>query len=86
MVEHTGAHDASGDALAAARLWPRIMAKHARKFPGHSLGSLHQAQIGWRKAQADSLRAYFDRNGTEHDGVCGEWPLHSQCLRARAVA
>ncbi len=27
----------------------------------------------------DGLRAYFDRNGTEHDGCCGSWPLHGDC-------
>jgi DNA polymerase-3 subunit epsilon len=85
-VVHTGAHDAGGDALAAARLWPRIMAKHSRKFPGHTLPSLHQAQVGWRREQADGLRAYFDKNGIEHDGVCPEWPLHEACLRDRAGA
>lgn len=79
-VRHTGAHDAAGDALAACRLWPRIMAKHARKFgPALTMPALHQQQIGWRKAQADSLREYFDRKGQEHDGVCGEWPLHRAC-------
>lgn len=81
-VRHTGAHDAAGDALAACRIWPRLMAKHARKFGGHTIGSLHQSQIGWRKDQADSLRAYFDKQGTEHDGVCGEWPLHRACATA----
>lgn len=85
-VVHTGAHDAGGDALAAARLWPRIMAKHARKFPGMTLPALHQAQVGWRKTQMDGLRAYFDKNGTVHDGCCGEWPLHRACLRVGAGA
>lgn len=81
-VRHTGAHDAAGDALAAARLWPRIMAKHARKFPGMTLPALHQSQVGWRKDQMDGLRAYFDKNGTDHDGCCPEWPVHLACLRA----
>jgi hypothetical protein len=27
----------------------------------------------------NGLRAYFDKNGTEHDGCCGEWPVHSRC-------
>lgn len=78
-VRHTGAHDAAGDALAACRLWPRIMAKHARTFRGHTLDSLHRSQIQWRASQQDSLRAYFDRAGTDHDGVCGEWPVHRAC-------
>lgn len=85
-VTHVGAHDAGGDALAACRLWPRIMAKHSRKFPGMTLPALHQAQIGWRKAQMDSLRAYFDKNGTEHDGCNGDWPVRRTPAAAGAVA
>jgi len=84
-VHHVGAHDAAADALAAARLFPRIMAKHARKFPGHTLGSLHQSQIGWRRAQMDGLRAYFDKAGKPHDGCCGEWPIHTACARQEAT-
>jgi len=80
-VRHTGAHDAAGDALAACRLWPRIMAKHARKFTGLTMQSLHQKQIGWKREQMDGLRAYFDRQGTEHDGCCGEWPIHGAHAR-----
>lgn len=76
-VRHTGAHDATADCLAAARIWPKLMAKHARKFPGMTLGALHQSQVKWRKDQADSLRAYFDKQGIAHDGVDGGWPLHS---------
>lgn len=76
------AHDAGADALAACLLWPKIMAKHSRKFPGMTLHALHQSQIGWRKEQADGLREYFDRKGQEHDGVCPEWPLHRQCAPA----
>jgi DNA polymerase-3 subunit epsilon len=85
-VVHTGAHDAAGDALAVCRLWPRVMTKHTRKFPGMTLPALHQAQVGWRKAQADGLREYFDRVGQEHDGVCGEWPIHLRCLSAGSEA
>jgi DNA polymerase-3 subunit epsilon len=81
-VRHTGAHDAAGDALASCRLWPRIMAKHAGKFRSHTIHSLHQSQVGWKREQMDGLRAYFDKNGTEHDGCCGEWPLHRACSPA----
>lgn len=76
-VTHTGAHDAAADALAACRLWPRIMAKHSRRFPGMTLPALHQSQVGWRRAQCDSLRAYFDKQGTSHDGIDPSWPLLS---------
>jgi DNA polymerase-3 subunit epsilon len=81
-VTNVGAHDASGDALASCRLWPRVMAKHATKFRGHTLGSLHQSQVGWRKDQMDGLRAYFDKNGIEHDGCDGSWPLQSVRVEA----
>lgn len=86
-VTHVGAHDASGDALAAVRLvgklaeaWPEI----AR----WKLATLHEHQVTWRRTQADGLRSYFDKNGIEHDGVCGEFPVHTQCApeSSRAVA
>lgn len=85
-VRHTGAHDAAADALATCRIWPRLMVKHSRKLQATSIQSLHQSQIGWRREQMDSLRAYFDKNGTEHDGCCAEWPVHSTCARAQVSA
>lgn len=85
QVRQVGAHDAAGDALAAARLWPRIIAKHPRKFAGQTLGGLHTAQVGWRRDQCNSLRAYFDKHGTAHDGVDVGWPFHTG-LRDLAVA
>jgi DNA polymerase-3 subunit epsilon len=85
-VVHTGAHDATADALATARLFPRVMAKHARKFPGMAIGGLHQSQIGWRKAQMDGLRAYFDKKGTEHDGCDGGWPLYAAAAQLQGAA
>lgn len=84
-VMHTGAHDASADALAAARLalrladaWPEIARWTAP--------TLHKNQIAWRHEQMDGLREFFDKNGKEHDGCCGEWPVHLDCAPARAVA
>lgn len=71
------AHGAEMDALAAARVVWRI----ATRFPKVAempLGELHQLQQGWAREQADSLRAYFDRNGTEHDGVDGTWPVRAR--------
>jgi DNA polymerase III subunit epsilon len=85
-VIHTGAHDATADALATARLFGKVMAKHARKFPGMTIGALHQSQVGWRKTQMDGLRAYFDKNGIEHDGCDGGWPLYAAAARLQAVA
>lgn len=84
-IRHTGAHDASGDALAAVRLarrlaglWPEI----AR----WRLGTLHTHQVTWRREQADSLRSYFDRAGIEHDGVNPGWPVYAPANTAPAGA
>lgn len=82
-VPLAGAHDAAGDALAAVRLarrlaglWPEI----AR----WKLGTLHEHQVTWRREQANSLRAYFDKNGIEHDGVDPGWPLQTSAVKAVA--
>lgn len=85
-VRHTGAHDSAGDALASCRLWPRILAKHTTKFRGQSLPALHQSQVGWRREQMDGLRAYFDRQGTVHDGCDPGWPLLNGLARVVATA
>lgn len=69
------AHNSTADTVATCQVWLRLMAKHAHKFRGMTLDQLHTAQVGWRRAQMDSLRAYFDRVGTEHDGCDPAWPL-----------
>lgn len=76
-VRHVGAHDAAGDALAACRLWPRIIGRHPATFRGFTLGALHQAQIGWRRKQQTSLAQYFHRQGDHEAAVsCNpEWPI-----------
>lgn len=104
-VLHVGAHDSTGDALAAARVAYRMgllaqteptdydedqpapfpalarllghgqVALLYRELAAMSLDQLHAAQIGWRKTQCASLRAYFDQRGTKHDGIPGDWPL-----------
>lgn len=79
-VRHTGAHDAAADALAALRLAPRLAAVWP-EIARWKLSTLHQNQVEWRRQQSDSLRAYFDKVGTPHDGICGEWPLHISCAR-----
>ncbi|UUW88436.1 exonuclease domain-containing protein [Pimelobacter simplex] len=75
-VVHAGEHDATADAIAAARIFPRLMAKHIRKFPGMTLPALHAEQVKWRRQQADGLREYFDKKGIEHDGVDPGWPTY----------
>ena len=69
-------HDAADDAIASARLarkllgaWPQIA--------GWKLKTLHDHQVEWRREQANSLRAYFDKAGIEHDGVDPGWPIQT---------
>ena len=75
-VIHTGAHDAGADALAACRLVDAIRNRHHAKFASMPLAMLHANQATWRRRQMDGLREWFDKQGTEHDGCCGAWPIH----------
>ena len=76
------AHTADADATAACRLVTRLVERKT-VLQGYDLEQLHDAQVGWRIGQQDSLAAYFDKQGTVHDGCCGEWPVHSSCAPAR---
>jgi DNA polymerase-3 subunit epsilon len=69
------AHSADADAAAAVGVARAVLTKHARQFDGLTLGGLHQAQTLWRAEQMTSLRRHFDRQGTEHDGCDGSWPV-----------
>lgn len=73
-VVHSGAHEASADALAAARLLYRLLGAWPQ-LGTWKLSTLHGYQVGWRKEQCDSLRAYFDKVGSPHDGIPSEWPI-----------
>lgn len=71
-VRLDAAHDATEDALGAARLAWRL----AQQYPDETadLAALHDAQIGWKAEQAASLADYFARQGKPAD-VNGAWPL-----------
>lgn len=84
-IVHAGAHDADADAVAAIRLARKL----AAVWPDAArlrLPTLHSHQVGWRRAQADSLRAYFDKAGIEHDGIDNGWPLHTSIRPSQAGA
>lgn len=68
------AHAADADAIAACRLLFRLADKYdlPAKYP--SLYEIHEEQIGWRAAQAESLAAYF-RKQNKPDDVAPSWPL-----------
>jgi DNA polymerase-3 subunit epsilon len=68
------AHDASADALAAARLAIAIAERHPKVA---SLGpaELHRRQIEWYAAWAADFQAFLRRKGTTDAAVDGTWPL-----------
>lgn len=92
-VDHDGAHDATADAVCAARLayriaqvgtnekvakvfdlTPSVVAKYTAAA-GLDAWALHENQVKWAKARADSFRKYLVREGKPADDVNGSWPL-----------
>ena len=96
-VRLAGAHGAAADAVAAGRLFERIMVRHARStiFRTQTASGLHHAQVGWKKEQSDGLRDFFNRVGVDdhddcpdprdHQCCCPEWPLHRACAPVAAA-
>lgn len=74
-VELTEAHAANADALAAARLAWRL-GRDNPEFGELDLPTLHENQIEWARAQAESLQRFFDEQG-RNETVETEWPLVS---------
>jgi DNA polymerase-3 subunit epsilon len=75
-VRHDGAHDATSDALAAAR----VMWMIARAYPqvgGLDLDELHAAQQQWAAQQAASFRQYLISQGRTDDLPDGQWPIRA---------
>ncbi|MEU3614944.1 3'-5' exonuclease [Streptomyces sp. NPDC006872] len=68
------AHDASADALAAARLAGAIAARHPKVA---SLGpaELHLRQIEWYAEWAADFQSFLRRKGDEDAVVDGVWPM-----------
>ncbi|MDR6868247.1 DNA polymerase-3 subunit epsilon [Microbacterium resistens] len=68
------AHEASADAIAAGRIAQAL----ARRFslPDTAV-ELHTRQIGWARAQAESLTEYFIRIGRlePEESLDGAWPV-----------
>lgn len=67
-----GAHDAAADAIAAGRVAQAIAARFTLEL---SADELHAQQIGWARAQAESLGEYFVRIGRLDAEVDGSWPI-----------
>lgn len=73
-VEALDAHNAEGDAIAAARI-ATLMLKSERLF-GATLASLHEGQARWSAESAETLAAYYQGRGDldRAAAVNGEWP------------
>lgn len=72
-VRLDAAHDATEDALAAARVAWALAERypHVVQVPP---ADLHAAQVEWKREQAESFGAYLARQG-KPDDVAREWPL-----------
>ncbi|MFJ7150729.1 3'-5' exonuclease [Streptomyces sp. NPDC100445] len=68
------AHDASADALAAARLAAAIADRHP-KIAALGPAELHHRQIEWYAAWAADFQAFLRRKGDAGAVVDGVWPL-----------
>lgn len=75
-VRLDGAHEASADAVAAGRVAQALAERYAAWLP-ETLDDLHARQVGWARAQAESLTEYFVRIGRidPDDPVDGSWPI-----------
>jgi DNA polymerase-3 subunit epsilon len=73
-VPLVGAHDAAADAIAAGRVAQALARRFDIDAPLHEL---HTRQVGWARAQADSLTEYFIRIGRldPDDRLDGSWPI-----------
>lgn len=84
-VRHDGAHDATADAIAAARvLWAL-----ARRYPTvaeKTVAELHDAQVTWAAEQAASFRDYLIKQGKTDDLSHGEWPMRAWVKPAERAA
>ena len=73
-VSLDGAHDAAADAVAAGRVAQALAARF--ELPTCAV-TLHEQQVGWARAQAESLTEYFVRIGrlAPEDVIDGAWPV-----------
>ncbi|MFF8989107.1 3'-5' exonuclease [Streptomyces sp. NPDC014983] len=75
------AHDASADALAAARLAAAIAVRHP-KIAALGPAELHRRQIEWYAAWAADFQAFLRRKGDATAVVDGMWPLRELTTEA----
>lgn len=73
-VALVGAHDAAADAIAAGRVAQALARRYELTGPADEL---HTQQIGWARAQAESLTEYFISVGRldPAESLDGAWPI-----------
>ncbi|MGK0716409.1 3'-5' exonuclease [Leucobacter sp. W1153] len=74
QVELGTAHDAGEDAIAAGRVAQAIARKYAQVLPDEII-ALHEAQVGWAAAQAESFQEYMRRVKDPAFVADGAWPI-----------
>ncbi|MFF2848332.1 3'-5' exonuclease [Streptomyces sp. NPDC058001] len=79
------AHDASADALAAARLACAIAVRHA-KVADIGPAELHRRQIEWYAEWATDFQSFLRRQGNETAVVDASWPLRDPVPGADRVS
>lgn len=75
-VQLEDAHQASADAIAAGRVAQALAERFAPVLPS-TAAELHTRQIGWARAQAESLTEYFIGIGRldPEERLDGSWPI-----------
>jgi DNA polymerase-3 subunit epsilon len=73
-VRLDGAHDATQDALAAARLAWRLARHYPSQVGELALPELHDKQVEWSQQWADSLNQYWRSQGQDKT-IDGTWPV-----------
>ncbi len=74
QVRLDGAHDATHDALAAARLAWRLARVHPTEVGELSLAELYRRQVVWSQQLADELNQYWRSKGLDRTKD-GSWPI-----------
>ena len=72
VCDHTADYDRQADFV---RDFPGAFAGTMAYVSALTLPALHEWQRKKHAAQCASLRAYFNRQGTKHDGVDPSWPV-----------
>lgn len=83
-VRLDGAHDATQDALAAARVAWALANRYPVEVGDVPLPVLHERQVAWHAARQADFAAYLTRTGKDASDVHGAWPLrpHAQAVAA----